>query len=66
MNTQQKLDEETLIQESARDGIMVEHDCKGDSCETCVRWFEARDFWVREEIREQHEIQRQIKLDEIK
>ena len=52
MINQNKLDEETKIQEAARDGVMVDHDCKlspEDGCETCERWFEARDFWVREQ-----------------
>ena len=53
MINQTRLDEETLIQEAARDNAGVpDHDCKlgpEDGCEVCERWFEARDFWVREQ-----------------
>ena len=44
--------EETLIQEAARDNAGVpDHDCRFDvkgCCETCERYWEARDFWARE------------------
>mgnify|MGYP001618534659 CR=1 FL=1 len=55
LQTQSKLDEETLIQEAARDNARVpSHDCQFDArgcCETCERYWEARDFWAREEIK---------------
>ena len=51
MNARERFIEEYTIQEAARDGVMVEHDCKDESCGACERWFEARDFWVRDEIK---------------
>lgn len=54
LDTQSKLDIETKIQEAARDGVMVDHDChlsSEDGCETCERWYEARKFFEQEEIK---------------
>lgn len=55
LQTQNKLDEETLIQEAARDNAGVpDHDCKlseDAGCNVCERYWEARDFWAREEIK---------------